>query len=91
MDWTEYDVFLKYRYWLGKYIPKNMQDEAKEYFMTCEEEMLPHILDYDNATNWDCAITILYDIGYPKNKKAVGSVMYVLRDINLPIQKLHSK
>ena len=37
MDWTEYDVFLKYRYWLGKYIPKNMQDEAKEYFMTCEE------------------------------------------------------
>lgn len=85
MNWQEGLEFDKYKYWLGKYIPENMQNEAMEYFMTCDEDLLPYILSYDNAINWDCAIKVLNRMGYPKNKKAIGSVMCVLRDINLPI------
>ena len=84
MDCMEYqNNFNKYLYWLGCYIPKEMQEEAYNFFVDeCRENDIQYIICKANPHTWDNAICVLRDIGYPKNKSAVQNIMYLFRDIN---------
>lgn len=63
----DYKEFEKYKYWLGESIPIEMQQESVKYFLSCDEELVPHILSVGNVFNWNNALKVIEMIGYIKN------------------------
>ena len=74
--------FRKYVYWLAECIPEYMRNEAIEKLMNCDEEYVPYIISGYNTETWKYGLKIVHDMGYPKNKKAIESVLYLFKDIN---------
>lgn len=84
-NWSFEKEFNKYVYWLGNYIPKHMQQEAREFLLHhCKEEYIKYIIKTKNSYTWDNAIEILKEIGYPRNKNAAENIMHLFQDINWP-------
>lgn len=77
-----YEKFCKYRYWLGIFIPADMRKEAEAFLTDCKDEYIPYIIDKGNMYNWENAIKVVEKIGYPTNRQALSSVMYLLMDVN---------
>ena len=78
----DYNEFKKYVYWLGKFIPESMQKEAIEYLEMCDDEYIPYIIDIYNGHTWDNALKVVNKIGYPKNKEAIESILWLFQDVN---------
>lgn len=78
----DYNEFHKYVYWLGRYIPQNMQREAMNKLQNCEEEYVAYIIDTSNSATWENGLKVIDSIGFPKNKTAIKSLLYLFQDIN---------
>lgn len=79
MDYYEYK---KYVYWLGELIPENMQKEAMQQLYYVDEQYIPYIIDIYNSATWSNGLKVIKKIGYPKNRKAINSILYLFQDIN---------
>lgn len=79
MDYYEYK---KYVYWLGELIPENMQKKAMQQLYYVDEQYIPYIIDIYNSATWSNGLKVINRIGYPKNRKAINSILYLFQDIN---------
>ena len=76
--------FKKYVYWLGEYVPLDMQEEAINALYHCDDKYIKYIIDTDNVATWSNGLKVVSKIGYPRNKSAIKSLLYLFQDVNWP-------
>lgn len=78
----DYYDFRKYVYWLGEYIPIDMQKQAINELYNCDDKYIDCIIDINNTATWTNGLKVIAKIGYPRNKTAIKSILYLFQDVN---------
>ena len=47
-----------------------------------DKQYIPYIIDIYNSATWSNGLKVINRIGYPKNRKAINSILYLFQDIN---------
>lgn len=65
-------------------LPYETQNKALKKLIDVNPEMLDIIINPYLKSTWENAVKIIELIGYPKNKKALPSLIALLQDLNWP-------
>lgn len=80
----EDDLVVYYSYNLNWNLPKEIQNEAKEFLYQIPNEKLPLIFQKYAKECWKNAVDIVIFIGYPENELALPKLYELFKDMNWP-------
>jgi hypothetical protein len=83
-DYLESELLLYYVYQLNWKLPKDDQENAIRILSNLSNEQVDLLIPKYGKECWENAVSILQKMGYPRIKKAIPKLVWLLQDINWP-------